>query len=36
MISITLFEETEETTNHDVVHKGGYIIIQSLAIGLLD
>lgn len=25
-----------ETTNHDVVHEGGYIIIQGLAMGLSD
>ena len=36
MSLITLFEPTGKTTNHDVIHEGSYIIIQSLAIGLLD
>ena len=36
MSLITLFKVAGETTNHDVVHEGSYIIIQSLTISSLD
>ena len=33
---VALFEAAGEKTNHDVVHERGYIVVQSLAKGLLD
>ena len=33
---VALFEAAGEKTNHDVVHEGSYIVIQSFAIGLLN